>query len=128
MKKLLLILLCLPLTFSSCENKKNTSLDININELEDPCDFINALSEVTQDMYNLGEENKWTSLSEGSKEQAKDLQKKYIEIRSAGWEHIGSNIFAEPEQEECGITIRIDVGAQGEKLADWIDTFWDDLE
>jgi hypothetical protein len=128
MKKLLLILLCVPLIFSSCgDDNKNTSLDININELEDPCDFINALLEVSQDIYNLGEENKWEPLSEGSQElnQAKDFWKKFIEIRSAGWEYLGP--MTESEQEECGVDIN-NMEDQREKIGDWIQTFQEYLE
>ena len=127
MKKLLLILLCVPLIFSSCENNQKTSLDINIDNLKDPCDFIDALYEVIQDMYNLGEENKWEPLSEGSKElnQAKDFWEKFIEIRSAGWEYLGP--MTESEQEECGIdTNKSD--DQRDKIGDWIQTFQEYLE
>jgi len=128
MKKLLIILLCAPLIFSSCgENNKNTSLEININDLETPCDYINGLSEVTQDIYDLGEKNKWEPLSEGSKDinQAKDLWKKFIEIRSAGWEYLGP--MTESEIEECdSYTEKTD--EQRDKIGDWIQTFQEYLE
>ena len=128
MKKLFLILLCAPLMFISCgDNNKNTSLEININELETPCDYINALQEVTQDMYSLGKENKWEPLSEDSKQinQAKDLWKKFIEIRSDGWEYLGP--MTESEIEECGININKS-DDQRDKIEDWIKTFQEYLE
>jgi hypothetical protein len=127
MKKLLLLLLCVPLMFSCGDNKnddKINKLDINIDNLNHPCDFLDAYTKLLDEVYSLGQENNWIPLTKGSDElkQLNDIYKILSEIRYTGAkmrEELDFNIkecddFKEWEQ---------NIEDKGNKIDHWIDEF-----
>ena len=147
MKKLLLILLCVPLMFSCGDNKnddkinklenrikelegkdlkkrKKTSLDINIDNLKHPCDFLDAYTKLLEEVYSLGQENNWIPLTEGSDElkQLNDIYKILEEIRYTGGEMMKESEF---NIEECDDFEEWEqnIEDKGDKIDHWIDEF-----
>ena len=147
MKKLLLLLLCVPLMFSCGDNKnddkinklenrikelegkdlkkrKKTSLDINIDNLKHPCDFLDAYTKVLVEVYSLGQENNWIPLTEGSDElkQLNDMYKIQAEIRYTGGEMMKELEF---NMEECDDFEEWEqnIEDKGRKIQDWIREF-----
>jgi hypothetical protein len=71
MKKLLLILLCVPLMYSCGGNKEQTSEDIDLETLKEPCDFVDASLCCVDDLINLAKKYNYEIIPKDSE----DLQK-----------------------------------------------------
>jgi len=86
MKKLLLILLCLPLIFS-CGEKKSAK-DINVSEINDECELVDAAIIVIDEMtelfvkydMNFKHDIQASDFPQAAREKFKILKHKYIEL------------------------------------------------
>ena len=106
------------------KKRKKTSLDINIDNLKRPCDFLGAYTKILEEIYSLGQENNWIPLTEGSDElkQLNDIYKIMVEIRHTGGEMMKESEF---NIEECDDFEEWEQNIEdvGEKIEDWIDEF-----
>ncbi len=89
MKKLLLILLCVPLLFSCGENNeekkdkiKESTKDIDVNKIDNACDYVDAVGVVTGEMIDLKEEYKDTDKEDIPKSAFKKMESLKEKLKS----------------------------------------------
>ena len=124
MKKLLLLLLCMPLMFSCGGDKEQTSEDINLETLKEPCDFVNANLKVVNDLINLAKKYDYEIISEDSEDYKKILsfRKRSTFIFARNYELFG-HIYNNPKHIDCENYDLLFAAIADKKFEDWCELF-----
>ena len=124
MKKLLLLLLCVPLIFSCGGNKEQTPEDINVETLKEPCDFVNANFKLVNDLINLAKKYDYEIISEDLEDYKKIVSySKLIDDINARNNKLFGGIYNNPEHIDCENYDLFIATFADKKFTDWSELF-----
>jgi hypothetical protein len=83
---------------TSCDQK---AIDINVSELETPCDYVNAMLKVTDAASLIIGDKTKSDLNDSEKQRLEDLQNKYKEIGYASKNAMKTKSWKESEFRDC---------------------------